>query len=254
MFVVKKLVARLLFPLPLALELLLAGLVLLFFCRRWHRVGRWLVLAGCGIVVVSTTPPVPQWAMRHLEDQYPKIDMQEARVAGAQWVVVLGGGHASDPRLPLSAQVGTSTLYRLTEGIRVARQLPGATVVLSGYAGVDSVSNARIKARLARGLGYSGAIVLEEKPRDTAEEAARVAERVGEASFVLVTSASHMPRAMALFHGQGLDPIAAPTGHLAPREALQPWDWFPNAEDAYRMQRAVYEYLGLGWAWLQGQL
>ncbi|MGM0645253.1 MAG: ElyC/SanA/YdcF family protein [Thermodesulfobacteriota bacterium] len=250
----KKMVARLLFPLPLAMELLLVGVVLLFFVRRWQRIGRWLVAAGGAVLLISTTPLVPQWAMRHLEGHSPKIDMQEARVAEPQWVVVLGGGHASDPRLPLSAQVGTSTLYRLTEGIRVVRQLPEATLLLSGYAGKDPVSNARIKAQLARALGYSGKIVLQERPRDTAEEAQQVAERVGQEPVVLVTSASHMRRAMALFRKQGVRPMPAPTGHLAPNEALQPWDWFPNALDAYRMQRAVYEYLGLGWAWMRGQL
>ncbi len=254
MFVLKKLVARLVFPLPLAFELLVAGLVILFVFRRWQRTGRWLILAGTAVLLVSTTPAVPQWAMRTLEGRYPAIDLAAAKAADAQWVVVLGGGHASDPKLPISAQVGTSTMYRLVEGVRIARQLPGATLLLSGYAGKESVSNAQIKADLAKAVGYEGALALEERPRDTAQEAAMITERFGQAPFVLVTSASHMPRAMALFQGQGAHPIAAPTGHLAPREALQVWDWFPNAQDAYCLQRAVYEYLGLGWAWLRGQL
>ena len=36
-----------------------------------------------------------------------------------KWVVVLGGGHASNPEFPANAQIENSSLACLVEGIRI---------------------------------------------------------------------------------------------------------------------------------------
>ncbi len=47
-------------------------------------------------------------------------------------------------------------------------------------------------------------------PKDTEEEAAAVKQAIGDAPFLLVTSASHLPRAMIFFQQEGLNPLPAP--------------------------------------------
>ena len=54
-------------------------------------------------------------------------------------------------------------------------------------------------------------IVLEPNSLNTKDQAQEMQKLIGSKSFYLVTSASHMPRAMALFKKYGLNPIAAPT-------------------------------------------
>jgi len=64
-----------------------------------------------------------------------------------------------------------------------------------------------------------------------------------------------MPRAMALFKKQGMQPIPAPTNHLVRSSS---WFWigtlFPSADALLKSQSAFYEYLGLLWAQLRGQI
>ena len=98
-------------------------------------------------------------------------------------------------------------------------------------------------------------VVVKTGLRDTKEQAIVAAEIVGKEALVLVTEASHMPRAMALFHKQGLFPLAAPVGHsILPDEKTEFWAFFPNSGSLQIAERAFYEYLGLAWGALRGQL
>jgi uncharacterized SAM-binding protein YcdF (DUF218 family) len=75
---------------------------------------------------------------------------------------------------------------------------------------------------------------------------------VGQDSFFLVTSAYHLPRAMALFQKQGLTPIAAPAGHLVRQAPNWSPGFFPRSGGLHNMEIALHEYLGLAWARLLG--
>lgn len=89
---------------------------------------------------------------------------------------------------------------RLTEGIRISRMYPGSKLILSGYAGGSEVSHARMMARVALALGVPKSdIILLETAKDTWEEARQAAAFVQQKRMVLVTSASHMKRAMREF-------------------------------------------------------
>jgi uncharacterized SAM-binding protein YcdF (DUF218 family) len=106
-------------------------------------------------------------------------------------------------------------------------------------------------AQLAQDLGVGRQdMILEAQPRDTEDEARLIAPIVGQQPFILVTEASHMPRALALFRKQGTHPIADPAGfRTGHRPAVA-----PDAEDLRGSERAVYEYLGLAWAKIRGKI
>ena len=78
--------------------------------------------------------------------------------------------------------------------------------------------------------------------------------------FLIVTSASHMPRSIALLGAQGLNPIAAPADFASDATTTVSWEapsvhrLYPNASSLWRSERTVYEYLGLLWARLTGML
>ena len=78
---------------------------------------------------------------------------------------------------------------------------------------------ARGDAAAAQALGVGPArIVVLDTPTDTAQEAYAVREFLGtEARFVLVTSASHLPRSVRHLERAGLEPSAAPTHVLTGR-------------------------------------
>ncbi|MBE0490529.1 MAG: YdcF family protein [Halomonas sp.] len=140
------------------------------------------------------------------------------------------------------------------EGIRLWRQRPELPLMVSGASRDDdnaAVALGYATAAVALGVPETQLRVLD-WPTDTGLEAQAVREALGEgARVVLVTSASHLPRAMQHFRQAGLDPLAAPTHYLTSHpEAGQGRSWVPSAANLRKTERAMYEALGLlaiGW-------
>ena len=136
-------------------------------------------------------------------------------------MVVLGSGHRSDTRLPVTSEIGSTSLFRLVEGIRLLKSLPDSVLVLSGGKGFDIVPNAEVVAGVAQELGVPGReMIVESRLENTAQEAALLAPLLGETPFVLVTSAAHMPRAIRIFQEAGAKPLAAPTDYIIKGDQL----------------------------------
>jgi len=153
MFLFKKIVAPLFFPVPLCLEILLLGLILLWFTKK-QKAGKIVVSIGVGLTMIFSFGTFQDILLRSLENKYPPlINLQ--KVDDVKWVVVLGGGHTSDPELPVTDQISKSSLSRLVEGIRIHRNLPGSKLILSGGGGFDPVPNARIMADVATVWGLA---------------------------------------------------------------------------------------------------
>ncbi len=88
-------------------------------------------------------------------------------------------------------------------------------------------------------------IVLEDRSRNTREnavESARIASERGWRSVLLVTSAAHMPRALASFRKAGLSPDALPVDHRARADAGE--GWLPRAAALRESTEALRELAG----------
>jgi uncharacterized SAM-binding protein YcdF (DUF218 family) len=259
MFMVKKFLSQFLYPVALGLEILILGLVFLWATKR-QRLGKILVTLGTCFLLIFSFGFITERIITPLESRYPALLHPESLLspgdkgpASPQWIVVLGGGHASDPLLPATSQVSPATLFRTIEGVRLYKALPGSRLLLSGGGVYDAVSEAEVMAEIAALLGVNSAdITLEPDSRDTAEQAALIAKMLGGKPIILVTSALHMPRAIALFKKYGVRPIPAPSGYLH-KEALgfNPTRFLPKAGPLCQATIAWHEYLGLAWAWLR---
>lgn len=136
-------------------------------------------------------------------------------------MIVLGGDHNSDSSLPITSQMGNETLKRLIEGIRIYRRNLGSKLVLSCSDCFDKRSDAEAMADIAKLLEVDGKdIITESESRDTKVEARILTSILTTDDFVLVTSATHMPRSIDSFGKQGLRPIAAPAEHLVHERPL----------------------------------
>jgi uncharacterized SAM-binding protein YcdF (DUF218 family) len=252
MFLLKKVISRCLFPLPLSLEIICVGLYLLWFTRK-QRTGKALVTFGTLLLTGLSYFFTANGLLHPLERRYPPLDMTsrgEVTRPAVRYIMVLGAGANTDLGVPVSSHVSADLMVRLVEGVRLHRELPGSQLILSGGNG-----SAEGMAQVAEALGVSPQdVILSPTPRDTEEEAMRVAPLLGESPFVLVTSAAHMPRAMGLFRKRSLQPLAAPTDYLAPRQVLDSDAIFPNAFNLFKSQTAFYEYLGLAWAEVQRKI
>ncbi len=202
-FLLSKLLPPLLMPLGLALLLQLLGLA-----GRGRRWGPWLSLGGVAVLWLASTPLLGRPVIRALEDRGARL--MPSPLPAADAVVVLGGGLR--PALPPRRRVEVNEAGdRLLTGVELIREGKAQRLVLSGgrvtFRSDDPApAEARSAATLARWLGVPpGTIMLSEAARNTAEEAVAVQElanRWGWRSVLLVTSASHLPRATATFRAR----------------------------------------------------
>ncbi|MBI2471802.1 MAG: YdcF family protein [Planctomycetes bacterium] len=262
MFILKKIIAQLFFPGPLCLEILIAGLILLLFTRK-QKAGKIILSVGVVLFTLMSYTSLSNIFLRRLEYQYPPLISTAASdfaprevVPQVKWIVVLGGGHTSDPKIPITSQLSDASLFRLIEAIRLHKMIPGSKLILSEGKVFDSVPGAETMAEVAKAVGVKQEdLILESESRDTIDEARIIKSIVGNDKFILVTSASHMPRSMGMFKKLGMHPIAAPTDYTVKEsQGISPGDFFPTSGGLRRAEGVIYEYLGLIWAKLRGQI
>ncbi|ELI5414934.1 envelope biogenesis factor ElyC [Vibrio parahaemolyticus] len=245
MFELKKVMSALLMPLPALLLIGLLGLALISFTTK-RKTGCFVVLFSFVGLFLVAFQPVSTKLLMPLEREHKAF----LSVSGTiDYVMVLGNGHVVDDEIPPTSQLSRAALMRLTEGIRILRMYPGAKLILSGYDGGSEISHARMMANVALALGVAKSdIILLEDAKDTWEEARQAAAFVQQKEIVLVTSASHMSRALYEFNAAGIKPIPAPTNFLAIDEVSQPWDKYsPKARYLEQTELFWHEYLGSVW-------
>ena len=249
-----KLIAALLSPLPLV------GLILLVaWGLRLLKRTRLAVTAACmaGILfLVFSVEPLARWLILPLESRYEPITQPQA-FSNVRWILVLGSSASEDADAPPTTRLSGIASLRLAEGLRLQNALPESTLILSGGSVFGDAPSATVMSRAAVDMGADpDRLRIHPNPLNTRQEAEFMREAVGEAPFLLVTSASHMPRAMMLNRKAGLNPIPAPTARRAAGSAMtsDPAYWLPSASALEMSERAIHEYLGIAWAWLGGHI
>jgi uncharacterized SAM-binding protein YcdF (DUF218 family) len=221
--------------------LICLGLLLRMGARR--RAAHVLVALGVTVAVAATLGPVANMLLSPLERRYAAVLDASALQPQPQYVAVLGSGYYPRTGLPVTAALDAAGVVRLAEGVRLLRQLRGAQLIVSGGPHRHEPAVARGYALAATALGVpADSVTLLDTPRDTAAEIRALHVRVGNAAVLLVTSAAHMPRAMALSRREGLHATAAPTGNLT---ASSSWSPLPSGSSLRNSETALHEYEGL---------
>lgn len=245
--------ANLVIPLNLCVTLLVIAVVLLML--RWRRTATALIAVSLGWGLFWSLPASSLWAGGRLEQVYPHTPAQE--LPAAQAIVVLGG-HTAGGRLNWFQPYDRDTALTRTAAAALLYQAERAPLILlSGAALEGSLSEAESMAGSLRKSGVPAeALILEKDSYNTYENAvysARILKQRGISRVLLVTSALHMPRAMAVFNKQGLTPIAAPS---AP-QIVVPDDpgfsfWLPDERSFFASRSIIKEYVGMLVYWLRG--
>ncbi|ASK33675.1 hypothetical protein CEK62_04355 [Alcanivorax sp. N3-2A] len=257
-FELTKLLGALVMPLPTILILLIFGLLFLYV-GRGRKFGIFLISFATLYLFVVSAAPFSRDAVISLENNYSMLkDPPQA----AKWIIVLGGGVHDDPSLPPLERLTIPSRERLREGMRIYRKLPHAKLILSGgFPNVkpDSITTADAMANIAVRWGIPESdIVLSRFPVNTAAEAKAATKWVKEDEMlIVVTSAVHMPRAMALFDKQGFAAVPAPT-EPSVKEAKEPkyaiWARaMPQASNVELAEKGMRETVGYWYARLRGQ-
>jgi uncharacterized SAM-binding protein YcdF (DUF218 family) len=236
-YVFKEVLHTLLLPPDGLLLLAILGAILLG--RRYRRSGWTCLLAALSLLWLLSMPIVAD-GLTSLVQEYPAFNPASATDARA--IVILGGpgnrNHA--PEYGGQPAVELDLLERLNYGAWLSRKTHLPILVTSDPSNVFSMV-----VSLNRDFQVPPHWV-DWRSRDTFDNARNSAvmlraDHVN--SILLVTSSTHMLRAMREFAATGLAVTAAPVQVLANHE-VGLFSFMPSTEGMLRSNRAVYELIG----------
>lgn len=244
-FYASKILWPLLQPDAVLLYTLTIALLLLYWQRqRW---AQWLLSATLAALLVLATVPIGAWMWGPLERRFPANPQLPSRVDG---IIVLGG--FLDPVLSdywQQAEVSDSVERGLAFAA-LARQHPEAKLVMSGGSAalvLDDLREADYTPLLLDTLQLDASrVLLERDSRNTSENASyskALAQPQPGDTWVLVTSASHMPRAVGVFCQQGWPVVPWPVDHQWSPAANRPG--FSLIGNWLTLNYVLHEWLGL---------
>ncbi len=231
MFTLKKVISAFIMPLSIGLILGLIGLYFLY-SKSYKKAKIFLTLSFIWIITISYQP-FSNTLLEPLESKYEKLQNIPENV---EYVLLLGG----------------DMIGRSYEVLRLYNMNKDLKIITSGWKGSEETSHAILTRDFLVELGIpKKSILTQSEPRDTREEAIYVKQFVGTDSFILVTNATHMHRAMNLFKKEGLNPIAAPTNFLQKEDKYRS---IPIAKSLQNTEISLHEYIGTIWHKLKGDI
>lgn len=226
---------------------------------RW-RSSRWpLRISGAALIclVLMSTPAISYLAFATLESQTAPLAQLPANTEA---IVVLSGALLPPTSKQLDALPATDTLYRCLAAAELYRRQRCLVLASGGTVDPDDGAPplAQVMYTTLVGLGVaSDDIVVEDKSTSTYEnavESKRILERLERRRIVLVTDASHMPRAAACFRHVGVEVIESPCRFVTGEFRCCISSLVPSPDAAQGIERVAHEWLGLAWYWLNGRI
>jgi uncharacterized SAM-binding protein YcdF (DUF218 family) len=226
---------------------------------RWVRK---LLLCSLLLLVTLSSPMVATPLIGLLESWYHPPQL--ARTDRFDAIVVLGGGVDEKGSLRPTTEPSSYSRNRTTCGVDLYQQGYAPTLVLTGgdarIFGTGPQEAVQMK-RWAIRLGVpESATKIDTEARNTYENATGAKRLIGPASILLVSSASHLPRAVPVFTKQGFRVTPAPCDYASRNLPGENWDnidsfdVLPNDIFLQYTREAVSEVAGMVIYWLAGKL
>lgn len=240
-----------LYPVGAAIMLILLGITVAFFHHR--RLSMTLFATAAGGLWIASTPVFADWAISTLEQQYPAQALADTKHAD---VAIVLGGAMSQPAPPRVQADLNKSFDRVLQAIQLYKAgLVQEILVTGGNVPwrPDIVPEAELIRTFLIDWGVpADDIQIAGQSRNTYENALEIKalwEKKPFESALLITSASHMPRAMAVFQKADL-PVAAATTDIEALKGVPPsaLRWLPDASSLTMTTNAMKEWIGY-WAY-----
>ena len=250
-FLLSKLLWALVSPASLMLLLMLVALLSL---RRRPALGYTSLMLATLMLGAVNLAPVAHWLAGPLEARFPAQPLP-AQVDG---IIVLGGAIDALSSAATQQPQVNGAAERLLAFAELARRYPQAQLIYTGGSGSardQKDREADIAKPMFAALGLdTQRIVFERDSRNTWENAlyskALVHPQPGQ-TWLLVTSAWHMPRSVGCFRKAGWNVVPYPVDYIG--SDAQDWAKFDAADQLPAVTLAVKEWIGLAAYHLMGR-
>lgn len=246
MFIAAKLLSFATQPLAWAMLLLAIGLLAM---RRWPAPGKRLCWAALVLLALTGWQVPVDAVLSRLEAQSPPPDAS-ASLAGYAGVVVLGGALERSAMWKVPGRIALNSAgERMIVPVGLMQRNPQLRLLFTGGEG-NLVKDALTEADRAKiffdSVGVDPSrVIYESRSRTTFENAILSAQLPGvdkEQPWLLLTTAAHMPRSLAVFRKAGWK--VTPYG-VDYRTALgQDWTGYSLATGAEKWHYALHEIIG----------
>ncbi len=238
---------------------LVLGLVLREWVPRLRRAGLAISILSLAAFFLAGISPLANALILPLEERFPARTAASIKgpVAG---IILLGGAEDGWVSVGRGALAVNEAAERITETARLALAFPQAKIVVTGgvasLINKDAVGTHEI-ANFFEDLGVArDRLIAEIKSRNTHENATLTLPLIdlkpGD-TWLLVTSAFHMPRSVGVFRKAGLDVVAYPVDFRV-RGSEDLTRWFPTLPSGLsRFDTAAKEWAGLVAYYLTGR-
>lgn len=256
MLYISKIAIVLVTPLGLCIGLTLIGLVLM--AARLRKAGVGCVVFGTALLWIAAMPVTARVVLGSLEREYPPVAMPD--IPSADVAIVLGGavGGPVEPRRTVELGEASDRVYHAYELFKAGK---ARKILISGGNlpwSADAEPEAETIRKLLQSWGVPDeAIITAGTSRTTAENAREVAAlwpSLGFTSGLLVTSAAHMPRALASFRKAGIPVSPSSADIRVVEDPLDLLDFLPDAGALGDTNDAMKEGIGYVVYWVRGDL
>jgi uncharacterized SAM-binding protein YcdF (DUF218 family) len=233
-------------PLNLAIFLLAFSLLVVWF--GWRKLGGFTALLSFLILALSAWTSLGALLLNPLEERFQRPTPPD-QVAG---IIVLGGGFEGAINLARGGYDINSGGDRFLEAAVLARRYPDAKIAVSGGTGtvvLDGEGDADTAPKLFEALGIPASrLILEKESRNTYENVENIRQIVSpgqDQTWLLVTSAFHMPRAIGLFRKAAFPVLPWPVDYRTSGEEGIGVMRDNPADSLQTATMAIREWLGL---------
>ncbi len=231
-------------PSNLIAILALSGLAIYVFHARY---GKRFLITSAILMITFGMLPAGRLLLAPLENRFPSP--QNRMPDHVDGIIVLGGAERPDLSMVRNQVVQTGSSERLAIGTMLARKYPDALVVYTGGVKTDTgMSEADVARKFHEGLGFSGArFIYEGNSVNTYENATRTFALLPpnpQQTWILVTSAYHMPRSVGTFRQVGWQVLPYPVDYQTGTTSLIP-DKLDVAVRLREADLAIHEWIGL---------
>jgi len=245
-------------PFPILLIWIAMGLFFSWYRHPQARNSLKLIIVPYLFLFILSTPYISYLTTGTLEWRQNRLT---SRPSDCEAITVLAGGMHRINQEWTGIELAENTLQRCLHAAELYRAGTPCPIIVSG----GRVSPRNSGPTLASAMGdflvalgvKKSDILLENKSTTTAENAIEIQKILRShqiTKVLLITSATHLPRAEKCFQKQGIHYVSSGAQQRSVGFNFLPYNWLPQPDSIQSVERIWHEWLGLAWYWWKGRI
>ena len=224
-----------------------------FLYLGWDKLSRWVLSLTALVAVIIATLPIGQNLFVILENRFPVNQALPAKVDG----VIVMGGVVNQVLTRERGQLAVGgAAERLISFLEISRKYPTAKLIFTGGSGNifrNEIKEGDVVRSFMIDMGVDHErLIIENEARNTFENAVfskKLVNPLAHETWLLITSAFHMPRSIGVFRQAGWEVIPYPVDYQL-NSNLNLSLSFNLASGLSFLSTGIHEWLGLLVYWL----